>query len=86
MIGLYKAVALINLGRLKEATEIINPDFIMSDIKEGELSVSQLWFELYRRLYAEEKGVEYNPDDKQLIKEADEKYPLPKKLDFRMHD
>lgn len=85
-IRLYKAVALINLGRLKEATEIINPDFIMSDIKEGELSVSQLWFELYRRLYAEEKGIEYSQDNTQLIKEADEKYPLPKKLDFRMHD
>ena len=52
----------------------------MSDIKEGELSVSQLWFELYRRLHAEEKGIAYNPDDKQLIKEADEKYPLPKRL------
>lgn len=63
-----------------EATEIINPDFTMSDIKEGELSVSQLWFELYRRLYAKEKGVEYNPDNTLLIKEADEKYPLPKKI------
>jgi len=85
-IRLYRAVALINLGRLKEATEIINADFVMSDIKEGELSVSQLWFELYRRLYAEEKGIDYNPDDEQLKKEADKKYPLPKKLDFRMHD
>ncbi len=85
-IRLYKAVALINMGKLNEATEIINSDFIMSDIKEGELSVSQLWFELYRRLYAEEKGIEYSQDNTQLIKEADEKYPLPKKLDFRMHD
>ena len=83
---LYRAVALINLNRLKEAAEIINPDFVMSDIKEGELSVSYLWFELYRRLYAEEKGMDYCSDNAQLIKEADEKYPLPKKLDFRMHD
>ena len=85
-IRLYKAVALINLDRLKEATEIINPHFVMSDIKEGELSVSHLWFVLYRRLYAKEKGIAYNPDDAQLTKEADEKYPLPKRLDFRMHD
>lgn len=83
---LYRAVALIHLNRLKEASEIINPDFVMSDIKEGELSVSYLWFELYRRLYAEENGMEYCSDNVQLIKEADEKYPLPKKLDFRMHD
>ena len=36
--------------------------------------------------YLEEKGIEYSQDNTQLIKEADEKYPLPKKLDFRMHD
>ena len=85
-IRLYKAVALINLGRLEEASEIINPDFIMSDIKEGELSVSHLWFELYRRLYAKETGVIYDPCDLNLAEKADKKYPLPKALDFRMHD
>jgi tetratricopeptide (TPR) repeat protein len=85
-VRLYRAVALINLGRLKDASKIINPDFTMSDIKEGELSVSQLWFELYRRLYAEENGIVYDRNDKNLIQKADEKYPLPKKLDFRMHD
>ncbi|MBQ2696253.1 MAG: DUF5107 domain-containing protein [Clostridia bacterium] len=82
----YKAVALLHLGRLTEAKDILNPDFVMDDIKEGELSVSSLWFELYRRLYAEEKGIAYNPDDTKLIQEADKVYPLPRKLDFRMHD
>ena len=53
---------------------------------EGELSVSYLWFELYRRLYAKENNIEYSADNKELIKKADEKYPLPKKLDYRMHD
>lgn len=85
-LRLYRAIALINLDRLEEAAEIINADFVMSDIKEGELSVSQMWFELYRRLYAKEQGVIYNPEDTELIKQADDKYPLPKKLDFRMHD
>lgn len=82
----YKAVALMNLGRLAEATEIINPDFVMNDIKEGELSVSSLWFDLYHRLYAEEKGILYDKNNEQLIQEANRAYPLPKKLDFRMHD
>lgn len=84
-IRLYRAAALIHLGKLKEATEIVNPDFVMSDIKEGEISISNLWFTLYRRIYAEEKGIPYNPDDEQLNKEADRNYPLPKKLDYRMH-
>lgn len=85
-IRLYCAIAYINLDRLEEATEIINPDFEMSDIKEGELSVSFLWFELYRRLYAKQNNIEYNPDDVQLKNDADKKYPLPKKLDFRMNE
>ena len=28
----------------------------------------------------------YDKNNPELIKKADEKYPLPKKLDFRMHD
>ena len=57
----------------------------MPDVKEGELSVSCLWFELYRRLYAREKNVPYDPADEGLVRAADAKYPLPRVLDFRMH-
>ncbi len=85
-IRLLYAVALLNLGKYTAAAEIINPDFVMDDIKEGELSVSHIWFQLYRRLYAEEESIAYDENDTALQKAADEKYPLPKKLDFRMHD
>ena len=85
-IRLYRAIALINLSRLEEATEIVNEKFVMSDIKEGELSISNIWFTLYRCIYAREIGKEYHAEDAQLIAEADAKYPLPKSLDFRMHD
>ena len=78
-IKLLRAIALINLGRYIEATEIINEDFVMSDIKEGEISVSHIWFDLYRHVYAEKFGKEDNAA-------ADKMYPLPKKVDFRMHD
>ena len=84
-LRLLRAVALLHLGRLEEAAEILNRAFVMPDVKEGELSVSYLWFELYRRLYAKETGVPYDPADEKLIRAADEKYPLPKALDFRMH-
>lgn len=84
-LSLYRAVALIHLGRLDEAAEILRPGFEMPDIKEGELSVSQLWFELYRRIYAKENGVEYAPGDRKFVEAADAKYPLPAELDFRMH-
>ena len=84
-LRLYKAIALINLDRLEEAAQIINGDVVLSDIKEGELSVSHYWFRLYRGLYAKEIGKTYDPADKMLAAAADKKYPLPRKLDFRMH-
>lgn len=82
---LCKGAALLHLNRLEEAAEIIRDGFVMPDIKEGELSVSQLWFELYSRLYAKEQGIAYAPDDQELLRRAMEKYPLPASLDFRMH-
>lgn len=84
-IRLYRAIALLHLDRLEEATEIINENFVMPDIKEGELSVSYIWFELYRRIYAKEQGMIYDATNETLKREADQKYPLPKPLDFRMH-
>ncbi len=84
-LRLYLAVSYINLSQLEKAKEIINENFVMSDIKEGELSVSHYWFELYRRIYAKELGREYDAADKELAEQADAKYPLPKALDFRMH-
>ena len=84
-LRLLRAVALLHLDRLEEAAGILNRDFVMPDVKEGELSVSCLWFELYRRLYAREKNVPYDPADEGLVRAADAKYPLPRALDFRMH-
>lgn len=84
-LRLCRAAALIHLDRLSEASEIVNEDFVMPDVKEGELSVSHLWFELHRRIYAKENGMEYSETDAALASAADKKYPLPKSLDFRMH-
>lgn len=77
-LKLYKTSALLRLDRLDEAREILTPEFMMYDIKEGELSISGIWFELYRKICAKETGI----DDPA---KADEKYPLPPRLDFRMH-
>ena len=84
-LRLLKGVALIHLDRLEEAREIINEKFVMADVKEGELSVSHFWFELYRRLWAKEQGAAYDPENESLCAAADAAYPLPEALDFRMH-
>ena len=84
-LRLHKAIALMNLERLDEAAEILRPGFEIPDIKEGELSVSRLWFELYGRIWARENKVRYDAGDENIRKAVDAEYPLPYELDFRMH-
>ncbi len=79
-LSYYKAYCLHKLGKNIEASKIINQDFIMNDIKEGELSVSELWYGVYGELLF---GGETMTEEEK-IKGVDEKKPLGK-LDFRMH-
>lgn len=81
-IRLYKAIAHMNLGELEEAKDILKSGFEMPDIKEGEISVSDIWFKLYDRVVKEEYP---QKTEEELKKLREEKYPLPADLDFRMH-
>lgn len=77
---LYKAMCLVRTGRAEEAAKIVNYGFEMADIKEGEISVSALWYEIYGAILSRkcrEKGKE------EIGRKVDKVYPL-KKLDFRM--
>ena len=82
-LRLFKAIALINLGRLEEAQRIVNKDFVMYDIQEGEVSISHIWKRLYKEIIKKETGI---TDEAELIRLTAEKYPLPRSLDFRMHE
>ena len=82
-LRLFKAIALINLGRYEEAETIVNKDFVMYDIQEGEVSISHIWKRLYKEKVRKETGIN---DEAELNRLTDEKYPLPRSLDFRMHE
>lgn len=62
-LRLYAAIAHMDCGNPDAAKQLLNESFAMTDIKEGELSISAVWAKLY----------------------GDEK-PLPKNLNFRMHE
>lgn len=81
-IRLYLAVALIGIKQYRKATEIINKDFTMDDIREGEVSLSHIWMELYTEIVKLENP-ELTSEQARLI--CEQKYPLPTELDFRMH-
>ena len=44
---LYCAIAYLGLGDKEKAAEFINEDFELYDVKEGELSISDIWKEIY---------------------------------------
>ncbi len=67
------ALALLKLDRGDEAEQILDDRFVMPDIKEGEISISSLWFEIQ----AKKHGI--TPE------EAQKRFVLPYHLDFRMH-
>lgn len=79
---LYKALAHINLEEYEAAAEIINKDFVMPDIQEGELSVSYIWGDLYQKLISKRTGITRSEE---LVRLQQEQYPLPEELNFRMH-
>lgn len=64
--------ALIGLERYDEARAILLAPLIVPDVREGELSMGQLWEELHMK--------EHNLS----LDEARAQYPLPYALDFRM--
>ena len=82
-IKFLTAIAYMHLEMFDEAIKIVNKDFYIPDVREGEVSLSKIWFELYRRIYAKEIGVKYDENNTELAKAADERYPLPFELDFR---
>ena len=79
---LCRVRALLTLGKTEEAAALLTPDFTVPDIREGELSMSALWFEIGARRVAAETGLSLA----EAAAIAKAQYPLPYTLDFRMHE
>ena len=68
-----KACACAQLGQYDDALEIMQKPLIIADMREGELSLSDLWFRVWEK-------------KENITREECEKcHPLPRVLDFRMH-
>ena len=79
---LLRVRALLALNKTEEAIKILTPDFSMPDIKEGELSVSALWDEMYIQHLIKTENIDRDTA-RQSVKK---RYPLPYTLDYRMHE
>lgn len=77
-VRMAEIAALIRLNRLEEAEKLITGRIVLPDIREGDVMMTDLWFELMAR---KEKG-DARPES---IAWAQEHLKPPKHLDFRMH-
>ena len=82
-IRLLEARATLALGLIERTGELIETLPVIEDIREGELSLSDLWREYsVQRLAA----LEDCPVDDALRAWARHEFPLPERFDFRMAD
>jgi hypothetical protein len=65
----------------KKATQYLNKELVMPDIKEGDTAISDVWHVLYSHIVAAETGI---TDEAEIDRLVEEKYPLGE-LDFRTH-
>ena len=74
--------ALLGTGDAKQAEKLLRSKIVLTDVREGELSLTQLWFWLCALKKAQAEGIEVT---EALIKEMSETVTPPAHLDFRMH-
>ncbi|MBO5852205.1 MAG: DUF5107 domain-containing protein [Clostridia bacterium] len=85
-IKISAARAAIRLGKTEYLEKFFSEEHY--DIREGEVSLTDIWFEFCAIKMAKERGIE-NPDRstiEDLIDEAWDLYPPAKSIDFRMSD
>lgn len=76
-----RAQAAIELADFALAERLLKQDICISDMREGEVLLSDLWVELHARQLAAQEGL---PLDDALRARARREHPVPGALDFRM--
>jgi len=79
-IRYLEARALLAVGDL-DAVEAMLPKLVVHDMREGEVSLSELWFNLHEQRLAKQEGV---PVDDALKARVRKEFPPPADIDFRM--
>jgi uncharacterized protein DUF5107 len=78
---LLEGQAALATGDLERLERLLSERFVVDDLREGERSLSDLWFDYHAlRLSIEEKV----PIDSRLRARVQHDFPVPKEIDFRM--
>ena len=77
---IMEARAAMKMGDLQKVEEILQSRPSVSDVREGEVTLSNLWFEMHEKRIAAAENV---PIDDKLRQRVRSDYPPPSWLDFR---
>ena len=78
---MYEVEALLGTDEIQRAERILKRGIVLTDVKEGETSLTRLWFWMCACKKAKEDGV---PVTEALIQEMERTVIPPRHLDFRM--
>ncbi len=78
-ITLLEARIALEEDRLDDVLQALDRDF--ADIREGEISLTDIWFGAHEKLLSQREGVEI---DDELKKRVRREFPPPSRIDFRM--
>jgi len=80
-IRLLEAQAALAVGDLKRVERVFADRPVVDDLREGEVSLSHLWFEYHERCLSATENV---PVDEALRARVRREFPVPRDMDFRM--
>ena len=80
-VRLLEGQAALAVGDLDRVERLFAAPLVIDDLREGERSLSHLWFEVHERRLNATEGV---PIDEALRARVRREYPVPPALDFRM--
>ncbi len=80
-VRLLEGQAALAVGDLKQVEQILTARADVDDLREGELSLSELWFSYHEARLSREEGV---PMSETLRARVRREFPVPEHMDFRM--
>jgi hypothetical protein len=80
-IRLLEGQAALAAGDLDRVRRLFSEKLVIEDLREGERSLSQLWFEYHEIRLSRSEGL---PIDDALKARVREEFPVPAEIDFRM--
>ena len=79
-IRIFEARAALEVGDLDRVERILRGDFELTDLREGEVILTDLWFGMYEKRIATAKNI---PIDDTLKERVRREFPPPAQIDFR---